>query len=220
MEDNVFCQTVKRWRELGGLVAVQNEGKTVITESEDETTLRAASWLFFLRTDVAKGALDALPDAASTTVLKASACNGVEIAAPPKESWNVSSWGDWELKVERIPKQPGVCTSMLDLAVRELKSSDWDEYESVEVNGEEKAYLASMWDPRCALRENENASWDIVMDALGDEVSVEMFGATAFSSGTTVVPPQKIVCVISDGNEKIYHVDVGDAFYVCQVLTS
>ena len=218
MEDNVFCQTVKRWRELGGLVAVQNGGKTVITESEDEATLRAASWLFFMRTDVAKDALDALPDAASTTVLKASAYKGVEIAAPPKESWNVSSWGDWELKVERIPKQPGVCTSMLDLAVRKLKSSDWDEYESVEVNGEEKAYLASMWNPRCSLWVKENASWDIVMDALGDEVSVEMFGASD-SSGTTI-PPQKIVCVISDGNEKIYHVDVGDAFYICQVLTS
>ena len=43
-------------------------------------------------------------------------------------------------KVERVPKQPGICTSMLDLMVRELKSYDWDEYMSVEVNGEDKAY--------------------------------------------------------------------------------
>ena len=36
----------KAWRELGGLVMSNGGGKTVITESEDETTLRAASWLF------------------------------------------------------------------------------------------------------------------------------------------------------------------------------
>lgn len=210
----MFRQTVKRWRELGGVVAITSGGyasKTVITETEDETTLRAASWLYFMRTDVAKEALDALPDAAYTTVLKGSAYDGVEIAA--EEPCNVSSWGDWEMKVERIPKQPGVCTSMLDLAVRELKSSDWDEYKSVEVDGEEKAYLASMWDPKCSLVTKENTSWDIVVDALGDEVSVEMFGA----SGTV---PQKIIQATNDGNQRIYYVDVGDAFYVCQVETS
>ena len=37
-----------------------------------------------MRTEIAKEALDALPDATSTTVLKASAYNGVEIAVPPK----------------------------------------------------------------------------------------------------------------------------------------
>ena len=212
-EMSLLSQTVKRWRELGGIVALDGAGnQQVVTVSEDEATLRAAQWMYYLLTDDAKKALDALPVAAFTTVLKASAYGGVEIAAPPQDSWNVSSWGDWEIKVEHIPKQAG-STSMLDLAIRALKLKDWNEYLTVEVDGEEKKFLLTMEDPKCALRLEEEVSWDAVMNAMGDEVSVEMFGAS-----NTV--PQKIVRATMDGNEKIYFVDVGDSFYVCEVQTS
>jgi hypothetical protein len=212
-ELSLLGQTVRRWRELGGIVALEAAGNQgVVTESEDEATLRAAPWLYYLQTDEAKEALDALPDVAFTTVLKASGYGGVTIAAPPQDSWNISSWGDWEMKVEHIPKQAG-CTTMVDLALRALKLRDWDEYSTVEVDGEERKFLAAMEEPRCALWIVEEVSWDTVMNAMGDAVSVEMFGAT-----NTV--PQKIVQATSDGNEKIYFVDVGDSFYVCEVQTS
>lgn len=211
-EMSLLSQTVRRWRELGGVVAVCGAGnQKVVTMSEDEATLRAAEWMYYLMTDDAKEALDALPDATFTTVLKASAYGGVEIAAPPQD-WNVSSWGDWEMKVEHIPKQAG-CTLMIDLAIRGLKLKDWDEYVTVEVQGEEKNFLLAMEDPKSALRLKDEVSWDTVMNAMGDEISVEMFGAQ-----NTV--PQKIVQVTMDGNEKIYFVDVGDSFYVCEVQTS
>ena len=102
---------------------------------------------------------------------------------------------------------------MLDLAIRALKLKDWDEYMTVEVHGEEKNFLLAMENPKSALRLKEEVSWDTVMNAMGDEISVEMFGAQ-----NTV--PQKIVQVTMDGNEKIYFVDVGDSFYVCEVQTS
>ena len=210
---SLLGQTVRRWRELGGIVALDGAGnQEAITESEDEATLRSAQWMYYLKTEDAKEALDALPDAAFTTVLKASAYAGVEIAAPPKDSWDVSSWGDWEIKVDHIPKQVGM-TSMLDVVMRMLKLKGWDEYLTVEVNGEEKKLLVAMEDPKCALFIEEEVSWEIVMNAMGDSVSVEMFGAS-----NTV--PQKIVQATRDGNETIYFVDVGDSFYVCEAETS
>ena len=59
----------------------------------------------------------------------------------------------------------------------------------------------------------EDVSWDTVMFAMGEEVSEEMFGA-----GDTV--PQTIVQFTSDGNDKVYLVEVGEGFYRCQVQTS
>ena len=213
-ELSLLGQTVRRWRELGGIVALDGAGnQEAVTASEDEATLRSAQWMYYLKTEDAKEALDALPDAAFTTVLKASAYAGVEIAAPPKDSWDVSSWGDWEIKVDHIPKQAGSMTSMLDLVMRMLKLKGWDEYLTVEVNGEEKKLLMAMEDPKCILFIKEEVSWETVMNAMGDSVSVEMFGAS-----NTV--PQKIVQATRDGNETIYFVDVGDSFYVCEVETS
>ena len=59
-EMSLLSQTVKRWRELGGIVALDGAGnQQVVTASEDEATLRAAQWMYYLLTDDAKKALDA-----------------------------------------------------------------------------------------------------------------------------------------------------------------
>ena len=225
---------VRRWRTLGGLVAVDVGSRLVETLEEEEAGLRALDWLYFVCPDATRVALTALPDADATPVLRASAYAGVSVAAPYKDvegeagggatSWKVRSWGDWEIEVDRIVPQPGMCQSLLDLAIRELQRQSWDELSETHVSGGKVEMCpTAMFNAKSVLRsvvqgvgEEGDAmlSWDTVLEHLGENVRVDMFGA----EGTTV---KQVLKFVADGNDKIFFVEVKcGVFYRCALETS
>jgi hypothetical protein len=79
--------------------------------------------------------------------------------------------------------------------------------------GEEVHMLATMLDSYSCLKPLEGASWDDVLEKLGEGLEPEMFGA----GGTT---PAAALQFENDGNSSMLFVDVGDAFYRCTMETS
>eukprot|EP01079_Euglenida_sp_SAG-EU17-18_P006256 gene6256-6075_t len=187
--DELFFGVLKRWRELGGHVARPGSPTVVLdlVEAKDDLTLRGADWLYLALGEDTKANLEVFR-CPSACVLKASACE--RDGFPGKKG--IDSWGDWEIQVDRIEKTE-TCSSVLDLAMRELAEEDWDEFKDVRtIDGIEENRAACMLEA-CAVMRPLEASWDAVLDSMADNLDEAMFGA----EGTV---PQHAATFQSDGN--------------------
>ena len=227
----LFERALRRWRELGGIVAVDahrdcDRGSTMIAIEEGDADSNYPSELpidLNTRTEKRRFELIKFVLGGGGTLCKGlthadlkrryEGCDErvLQGECGPRAN-GIESWGDWSIWIERIDKAR--CPDFVELAMQQLAGWDFDESGAVEVDGEVHWVMPYAWFAAGSmLQELPSASWPAALDRIGRNIVPSMFGA----EGTV---PEAVACFYDDGNLKIYFVDIGSCMYVCGLSTS
>ena len=208
--DELFVAVLRRWRELGGIVAAgEYKGLTSLThklvDEGGEIAIREQPWVYLAPGDETEVRLKAF-DSGVTRVLDAT------FGKPGREG--IESWGDWEIYVDRVEKTES-CTNLVDLAYYRVMKEVSSQRESIKVQHEDGTVedrVAAMMDARSFMRPAD-ASWDAVLEKMANNLEVSKFGAEDTA-------PECVVRYEDDGNTRCFLVDAGPCMYICCMETS
>lgn len=205
----VFLEVLRRWREIGGLVArdgvdgVEGLRLEIVKEENDSDIRENENGVYFVLGAQCKENLIASQLKGCATRVLHATCG-----SPGKEG--IESWGDWEIIVEKIDKTK--CPDFVSLTIHMLAMKDWDESSTIE--GIDESMPVSMMVLADFLIPIAPPAWDIVLDRMGKNLTPSMFGAD------DDVAPISVMMYCGDGNTWIFFVDVIDCMYKCVMATS
>jgi hypothetical protein len=203
-EDELFVAVLRRWRELGGIVAAGKYDGPAVVEEGDEIAIREQPWVFLAPGDETEERLQAF-DSGVTRVLDAT------FGKPGREG--IESWGDWEIYVDRVDKTAS-CANLVDLAIHRV-GQGVDTMDTMKIHQEDGTVedrVATMMDASSFMRPAD-ASWDAVLEKMANNLEVSKFGAED-------AVPDCVATFEDDGNTRCFLVDAGPCMYICCMETS
>lgn len=206
-EDELFVTVLRRWRELGGIVAAGEFRGPKVVEEGDEIAIREQPWVLLAPGppgDETEAHLKAF-DSGVTRVLDAT------FGKPGRDG--IESWGDWEIYVDRVDKT-GSCANwtLVDLAYHRLMGEEGETTKVQQEDGTVEDRVAIMMDAR-SFMQPADTSWNAVLEKMANNLEVSKFGAEDTA-------PECVVAYEDDGNTRCFLVDAGPCMYICCMETS
>jgi hypothetical protein len=203
-EDELFVTVLRRWRELGGIIAAGEFRGPKVVEEGDEIAIREQPWVLLAPGDETEAHLKAF-DSGVTRVLDAT------FGKPGRDG--IESWGDWEIYVDRVDKT-GSCANwtLVDLAYHRLMGEEGETTKVQQEDGTVEDRVAIMMDAR-SFMQPADTSWNAVLEKMANNLEVYKFGAEDTA-------PECVVAYEDDGNTRCFLVDAGPCMYICCMETS